>query len=57
MQQRDMVADWRRLGADVTYVEYPTPLVMRMVAHLRPLLTSFESAVQWAEQLVITGKA
>ncbi|CAB0886055.1 lipase [Corynebacterium diphtheriae] len=54
-QARDMVADWRRLGADVTYVEDPVPLVMRMDGHVRPLLTSFVPAVQWAEQLPITG--
>ncbi|MHC9574087.1 hypothetical protein ACQQ6Y_10905 [Corynebacterium diphtheriae] len=52
-----MIADWRRLGADVTYVEYPEPLVMCMDGHVRPLLTSFESAVQWAEQLAITSEA
>nr|CAB0761639.1 lipase [Corynebacterium diphtheriae] len=48
-QARDMTADWRRLGADVTYVEDPTPLVMRMDGHVRPLLTSFVPAVQWSE--------
>lgn len=56
-QARDMVADWRQLGADVTYVEDPAPLVMRMDAHVRPLLTSFEPAVQWAEQPAITSDA
>ncbi|MDZ5309998.1 lipase family protein [Corynebacterium diphtheriae] len=48
-QARDMTADWRRLGADVTYVEDPAPLVMRMDGHVRPLLTSFVPAVQWSE--------
>ncbi|WP_274599620.1 hypothetical protein [Corynebacterium diphtheriae] len=41
----------------MTYVEDPAPLMMRMDAHVRPLLISFESAVQWAEQPAITSNA
>lgn len=51
-QARTMVAHWRELGADVTYFEDPAPLLMRLEGHIRPLATSFDPAVQWAENIL-----
>ncbi|CAB0761673.1 lipase [Corynebacterium diphtheriae] len=51
-QARDMVSNWRDLGADVTYFEDPAPLLVRMEGHVRPLVTSFGPALQWAERLL-----